>query len=242
MHYPQMLQTALQKEGFMIIRNSSNLFKFFLILITLLGFLVIWIVTWRSTGQNIAGEFYLHPKNINFNKHIPDLELELYSSRRVMFKVKQINNTPKNSINPYFPVILIEANVKVDGWIHMVYTDASDHDNLKWKTFIDFDPKWTNYPFYSYSQYFYDAPLWTYSLLSKPLSFWRGYAFAVKADHKKKSINCIGGIKWGFELSNFKLRPKTLRPKLLKQNEWGQAWQMLQEKLPGYTQTYGGNL
>ncbi|NDB85354.1 MAG: hypothetical protein EB127_22025 [Alphaproteobacteria bacterium] len=159
-----------------------------------------------------------------------------------MFKIKQINNSSKESINPYFPVIVIEPNLKIDAWIHVVYTDASHPYNSKRKTFVDYNPKWTEYPFYSYAQYFYDAPLWTYSFFSKPLSFWKGHAFAVSVDHQKKSIHCIGGIEWGFELSYFRLRPKSIHPQLLNKETWEKAWQILQEKLPGYSQTYRGEL
>jgi hypothetical protein len=53
--------------------------------------------------------------------------------------------------------------------------------------------------------------------------------------HQKKSIHCIGGIEWGFELSDFRLRPKTTDPRLLNKEHWEKAWQILQEKLPGYT-------
>lgn len=223
-----------------MIRHDTKKFKLILaVFIIPLCIIAIYLTTWKSPGNNDKGELYLHPENINFNKHTPDLELALHSSSGVMFKIKQINNSSKESINPYFPVIVIEPNLKIDGWIHVVYTDASHPENLKWKTFADYDPKWTEYPFYSYAQYFYDAPLWTYSLFSKPLSFWKGHAFAVQVDHQKKSIHCLGGVEWGFELSQFKLRPKAINPKTLNNLDWDKAWQLLQEKLPGYSQTYG---
>jgi hypothetical protein len=57
--------------------------------------------------------------------------------------------------------------------------------------------------------------------------------------HQNKSINCIGGIEWGFELFDFRLRPKATAPQLLNKEHWEKAWQILQEKLPGYSQTYG---
>jgi hypothetical protein len=43
----------------------------------------------------------------------------------------------------------------------------------------------------------------------------------------------------GFELSQFRLRPKAINPKTLNNLDWDKAWQLLQEKLPGYSQTYG---
>ena len=43
----------------------------------------------------------------------------------------------------------------------------------------------------------------------------------------------------GFALSDFRLRPKTADPRLLNKEHWEKAWQILQEKLPGYSQTYG---
>lgn len=99
---------------------------------------------WKSP-DNDEGELYLHPENINLNKHKHDLEFEKLSSSGVIFKIKQIKNSPKQSINPYFLVILIEPNVKIDGWIHIVYADVTYPDHLKWKTFVDYDPKCTDY-------------------------------------------------------------------------------------------------
>ncbi len=213
-----------------------------IVVIALLSVLLILVILWQSPAQNTKGEFFLHPESINCTRYKTDLELELRSGAGVIFNIKQIKNAPKQAINPYFPVILIQPNVKHDGWIHIVYTDASHVDDLKWKTFIDHDPKATNYPFYSYLQYFYDAPSWNYSILNKPLGFWKGHAFAVKVDHQNKIINCIGGIEWGFKLSLFRSRPKAIYPKLLDEHDWRKAWGLLIEKLPGYQQTYGENL
>jgi hypothetical protein len=223
-----------------MIRRATKTFKLILaVLITLLIFCAIFLSSlWKSPEANKLGQWCLHPENVDFNKDKPDLELELHSSSGAIFKVKQIKNSPKQSINPYFPVILIEPNVKVDGWIHIVYTDATKYAHLGCHTFVDHDPKWTNDPFYSYLPYFYDAPLWTYSLFNKPLNFWKGHAFAVKVDHQKKSIHCMGGIEWGFKLSHFRLRPKATTPQLLNKNDWEKAWTILQKKMIEYHQTY----
>jgi hypothetical protein len=150
-----------------------------------------------------------------------------------------VNNSAPECLNPFFPSIHIQASQSHNAWVHIVYTDSKAPE---WRTFIDaanVDSPGSAYPFYTYEQDFYDAPLWTYSLLKKPLSFWKGHAFALKVDHHRKTIECIGGIEWGFELPLVKLRPKAIHPKVLGRLEWEQAFQVLQEKLPGYTHTYG---
>ena len=42
-----------------------------------------------------------------------------------------------------------------------------------------------------------------------------------------------------FDLSYFRLRPKATAPRVLNKKHWEKAWQIVQEKLPGYSQTYG---
>jgi hypothetical protein len=71
---------------------------------------------------------------------------------------------------------------------------------------------------------------------------WKGHAFAVKVNHQKRIIHCIGGIECGFELSHFRLRSRATATQLLNKQDWKKAWLILQKKLPRYTQTYGGNL
>lgn len=159
------------------------------------------------------------------------------------FDVSLVENSKPNCLNPHFPCIHIQASESHNAWIHIVYTDAKAPE---WRVFIDAannkDIQGSPYPFYTYEHDFYDAPLWTYSLFTKPLRFWKGHAFAVEVDHQKKSIKCLGGIEWGFELSHFRLRPKAIYPQLLNKQDWENVWQLFQEKLPGYQQTYKGKL
>lgn len=221
----------------MVSYNKKALKIVLAVLLTLSCLIILCLAIFRSPKNHYKDQLYLNPENINFNHHKADLEFDITASSGVIFKIKQINNAPKDSINPYFPIILIEPNVKVYGWIHIVYTDDINHLS-QWKILVDYNPKWTNYPFYSNLDYFYDAPLWHYSLFNKPLSVWKGHAFAINIDHQKKSINCLGGVEWGFELSYFRLRPKTTTPRLLDEQSWEKAWKILQEKLPQYSQTY----
>jgi hypothetical protein len=155
------------------------------------------MMTWKSPGTNSEGEYCLYPEGPHYHSQKADLEVELKSNSGVIFHIRQINNANKKCLNPYFPVILIKPNIQHDGWIHVVYTDSIDP---KFRRFVDYDPRFTNAPFYIHSQYFYDAPLWTYPLFKNSM-FWKGHAFAIKLDHANKTISCIGGIEWGFELS-----------------------------------------
>jgi len=205
-------------------------------LLSELGYPLIWLGTWKSPDVNHSGG-----ANIHTCIHTDDrkLNFKLCSGGGNNFDVYLVENSKPNCLNPYFPSIHIQASYHHNTWIHIVYTDSKAPE---WRTFIDaenVDSPCSAYPFYTYEQDFYDAPLWTYSLFNKPLSFWKGHAFAVKVDHQKKSIHCIGGLEWGFELSDFRLRPKAIAPRLLNKETWEKAWQILQEKLPGYSQTYG---
>ena len=220
-----------------MISNSPKIYKLmFAILITLLCFLIIWLGTWKSPDVNHSGD-----TNIHTCIHSDDrkLHFKLDAGGGNNFDVYLVENSKQNCLNPYFPSIHIQASQPHNSWVHIVYTDSKAPE---WRTFIDaanIDSSGSTYPFYTYEQDFYDAPLWTYSLFNKPLRFWKGHGFAVKVDHQNKSIHCIGGIEWGFELSDFRLRPKTTDPRLLNKEHWEKAWQILQEKLPDYSQTYG---
>lgn len=110
-------------------------------------------------------------------------------------------------INPYFPTIKITAlnNDIHDAWLHIVHSDTNAE---KWRVFIDADQN--NYPFYSLNKKFLDSPLWLYGLISKPLSYWEGHAYSVHL--KDGKIEFLGGVKWGFKLSFFNLRPVMIAP------------------------------
>lgn len=202
---------------------------------TLILFSILFSILWKSKDINKSGEFCLHPKNVtknsNFNLQTHDLEIQLQSESGTIFEIKYIKNAGENCINPYFPIIFIDTKTKHSGWLQVVYTDSIDP---KLRKFVDYDPKFINAPFYSDSQYFYDAPLWSYSLFEKPLTFWRAHTFAIIIDDKNKTINYIGGIEWGFELRATELRPVAIDPKLLDKKAWEADWEMIKELLPEY--------
>lgn len=219
----------------MIGHNGSDIFKL-IFPILLFSFLTIWMISWESSDVNHSGD-----TNIDTCIHSDDrkLHFKLDDGGSNNFDIFLVENSKQNCLNPYFPSIHVQASKSHNAWVHIVYTDSKAPE---WRRFIDaanIDSYGSAYPFYTYEQDFYDAPLWTYSLFNKPLRFWKGHAFAVKVDHQKKSIHSIGGIEWGFELSYFRLRPKSIAPRLLNKEDWEKAWQILQEKLPGYSQTYG---
>ena len=78
---------------------------------------------------------------------------------------------------------------------------------------------WAVLTVYDTMQEFYDAPLWRYSLFSKPLSYWKGNALAVEVDHENKTIKPVGGISWGFNLSSFQIRPICITPSALNEDD-----------------------
>jgi hypothetical protein len=149
-----------------MIRHSSKIFKLiFAILITLLCFLTIWLSTWKSPDVNHSGD-----TNIHTCIHSDDrrLHFALDSGRGNNFDISLVENSKQNCLNPHFPSIHIQASQPHNAWIHIVYTDSS---SPQWRTFIDaanIDSPGSAYPFYTYEQDFYDAPLYDYSFSQQP--------------------------------------------------------------------------
>jgi hypothetical protein len=158
-----------------MIRHGTKMFNMILAaFITFIFFLIIWLGTWKSPDVHHFGE-----TNIHTCIHSDDRKLHftLDAGGGHNFDVYLVGNSKPNCLNPYFPSIHIQASQSHNAWIHIVYTDSKAPE---WRTFID-APR-SAYPFYTYEQDFYDAPLWRYSLFNKPLRFWKGHAFAVKVD------------------------------------------------------------
>ena len=71
-------------------------------------------------------------------------------------------------------------------------------------------------------------------MLSKPLNYWKGHAWAVTVDRRNKTIKPIGGISWGFKLSYFKLRPELIPLSPLDMQTWESDWLVFQTKLKNF--------
>lgn len=96
--------------------------------------------------------------------------------------------------NKNYPIIEAVAKAEYDGWVQIVDTD-SESENGKWKHFVDYDPKITKFPIYTYNKVFYDAPQWTVANGEKLT--WRARTFPVKIVENR--ITKIGkGFSWGF--------------------------------------------
>ncbi|MCX4079795.1 hypothetical protein N7280_04070 [Rickettsia rhipicephali] len=77
--------------------------------------------------------------------------------------------------------------------------------------------------------------IWYYTLFSKPLSYWIGHVYAIKIDHERKTIKVIDGIKLGFKLSYFPIKPQMILPSPLSLEDWQEDWTIFKEELKGYT-------
>lgn len=188
-------------------------------------------MNWRSPETNLAGERDIC-KYIEQNPN--KLSFELVNQKGIRFFVNLVKNCEVRAINPYFPAIGIKIRPECNAWLHIVYTDCKEP---KYRTFIDAPAsggQYSTYPFYSKSSYFSDAPLWTYWLFSKPLSFWKGQVFALQVDLQNKTVKCLGGVQWGFQLHWTKLCPVAIIPKLLTDQAWLDACALLCEQLPNY--------
>lgn len=189
------------------------------------------LLNWQSPEVNLAGER-------DIGKYIEQdsskLSFQLTNQKGTRFYIDLIKNCGPNAINPYFPAIFIKTWPECNAWVHIARTDCQDP---KFRTFIDaLEPgaQYSNYPFYARSKDFCDAPLWTYGLFWRPLNFWKGHAFAVEVDDQNKTINCLGGVEWGFQLHWTKLRPVVIIPKLLVEEAWSKACGLISEKLVNY--------
>ena len=157
------------------------------------------------------------------------LHFRFRTPKGVYFDVNFVRNAKLSCINPNFPAIHIKTNRPHQAWLQVVYTDSkSPH----LQAFVDSTP--SSSPFYTKEKDFYDAPLWTYSLLSRPLSFWKAHTFAIEIKSQTKTIKCLGGIEWGFELPFMKRRPVAIEPQLLNEKAWVEAWRLIKDKLPRF--------
>ena len=149
------------------------------------------------------------------------------------FTINYRKNAPKNSINPKFPAIHITTSIPHSGWIHVVHTDAYDIHTKKYNlTFIDAGPDL--FPLYSKETDFYDAPLWAFSLWSRPLTYWHGHAYPIQYNQHKKTIHLKDGISWGFTLPLFGLSPNALSPRLLTEDEKNTDLKFIKMNMSGY--------
>lgn len=175
---------------------------------------------WKSPDINWETKRNLH-SCIHDNPYISSS----IHSMRSDFKMAYVPNAVLEAVNPHFPIIHIEAEDKDIAWVHIIYTDAKDP---RYQKFIDATaPPQAGYPFYTFGRDFYDAPIWEYTLFKKPLSFWKGHAYAVKIDENKRIIECMGGVEWGFKLSFWRLRPQCLEPRALTETDWEKDRQLL---------------
>lgn len=132
------------------------------------------------------------------------------------FSINYIEQAPIDGVNPHFPIITIKSGKKISGWLQIVYTDTKE---LKYKKFIDSWPE--GHPFYTHDILFKDAPCWNYSLINKPLSFWKAHTYAIEYDEMTNTITCLGGIKWGFQFNYFfSLWPTMILPEALNSSDW----------------------
>ncbi len=127
------------------------------------------------------------------------------------FKINYVKNSSSSSINPGFPSIHITVKEKCDGWLHLVYIDSTS--SKKVVTFVDTTAE--IYPMYTMQDDFYDAPYWKFTLISRPLNYWKGHAYPVVVNVANKVIYFNKGIEWGFMLQIFKTEPKSIIPRVL---------------------------
>lgn len=209
----------------------STKFKLLIAVIMVALPLAFYAYNWQSPDVNQSAADNLH-QCIYKSDNKRSLKV---SSLNNEFTITYVENSNYDCFNPHFPSIHITTKAKHNAWLHVVYTDRNDiKDNQIFVDTVDPDKAPDIYPFYNLGQDFYDAPLWRYSLLSKPLSYWKGHAWAVEVDHENKVIKPIGGVSWGFNLSYFRIRPICITPSALNEDDWVNDWQIFKMKFSGF--------
>jgi len=139
------------------------------------------------------------------------------------FKVR-LARGDKTYYAPYFPYISIETDLIQNhtAWLQIIHTD-----NDEWRLFIDADKDL--WPFYNYNKILYDSPLWRYKLWTKPLSYWEAHTYSVNISDNV--IKFLGGVKWGFGLSNYRLRPIIVEPSTLSIEDFKKDASLLTDQL-----------
>ncbi len=164
--------------------------------------------------------------------NVIDADPCLIKNRLISMKNEFDVSYVKHSSRKHFPGVHFQVNYDVRRvcWLQIVRTDCKD---IKLQEFIDACDEL--FPIYTHGEHFYDIPIWNYGYFNKPLSFWRAHSYAVALDHNQKTVQCLGGISWGFELSFWRLWPYTILPKSLDKSNWIQDWNVFKKELPGYT-------
>jgi len=188
-------------------------------------FLFIYVLQWQSPKPN--NEVAEDIGSCLYENDHKSFELNSIEGK---FNVSYIPNAKKDCLNPFFPIIHIKLKQEHNAWLQVVRTDCSDK---KLQEFIDASVK-IQYPFYTLEQDFYDSPIWYYTLFSKPLTYWIGHAYAVKIDHQNKTIKVMGGIKWGFKLAYFPIKPQMILPSGLNMSDWLIDMEVFKQALADY--------
>lgn len=175
-------------------------------------------LTQKNTPQNALPKLTIHD-SIYLSPH-RSLTLDTFS-------IAYCEHAPTGASNPNFPAIHISTTQPHNGWIHIVHSDAKNPktETSPWN-FVDASNDIL--PLYNLENDFYDAPHWSFSRMQRPLSYWKGHAYAVTIDQKTGRISYIGGIEWGFLLHRLSLMPKALRPRLLTKEDWKSDWTIMQ--------------
>lgn len=135
-----------------------------------------------------------------------------------------------DTLNPNFPAIGIKAQQPCNAWLQVVQTDSKHQP--EYRHFNDSAPqKHPVYPFYSKGLNFYDAPSWGYTFFQKPLSFWKAHTYSVQVDEKNRTINCLAGLVWGYQLKWFSFKPTMITPTPLTKEHWKQDWESIYHKV-----------
>ena len=200
---------------------------FWVLILTVCGIsAAFWALTWKSPSIN-----WDYKKEIHRCIHESNPDTLFLPSGSGLFEIHFVKQAGTDCVNPHFPSIHIKTTAPHNAWIQIVHTDTNDTD---YKHFVDSIPDRDYFPLYSKEEDFYDAPIWLYTLFSKPVHNWKGHAYAIQFDPHSKTITCIGGISWGYTLSPLRLRPQMTLPQSLFLEDWKKDCNLVKVHLKDY--------
>lgn len=151
----------------------------------------------------------------------PDKKIAEFESMGHGLKVAYVEAAAEDCITPHFPIVIFETtgSKQPDAWIHIVHSKNIPY--FHGKPFIDSAPnRKTLYPFYSRQKTMTDAPAMGYHLIRTKTLDWVGHAYAVTLDKDDNITGVLGGIRWGYLIKPWALRPEAITPSPLSQEQW----------------------
>jgi len=167
--------------------------------------------------QSMGHEFYIYYGAYSRGVDLPDIDIKTDTRGvRWLYLMQQEGGRPH-----------IIPNVKIHNMIFEI-SDLPEYQNDS----IFMDKLYADRLFYSLQEDFLDN-------IPDPLIHGRhscvGHAYAVQVSNANKTIECVGGVSWGFRWPWWwSLQPVMIRPAALTSTDWQTDWLIFEKALREY--------